>query len=47
MAYKRTEHYDEETTSELMDNYRKVLGLIGEDPKREGDGEDRQLDRSP
>lgn len=36
MAYKRTEHYDEETTSGLMDSYRKVLGLIGEDPKREG-----------
>lgn len=36
MAYKRTEHYDEETTSSLMENYRKVLGLIGEDPKREG-----------
>lgn len=36
MAYKRTEHYDEETTSGLMENYRQVLGLIGEDPKREG-----------
>ena len=36
MAYKRTEHYDEDTTSDLMENYRNVLGLIGEDPKREG-----------
>ena len=36
MAYKRTEHFDEDTTSDLMENYRKVLGLIGEDPKREG-----------
>lgn len=36
MAYKKTEHYDEETTSGLMETYRKVLGFIGEDPQREG-----------
>jgi GTP cyclohydrolase I len=36
MAYKKTEHYDEATTSGLMDNYRQVLGLIGEDADREG-----------
>lgn len=36
MAYKKTEHYDEETTSGLIENYRKVIGLIGEDPRREG-----------
>ena len=36
MAYKRTEHYDEETTSGLKENYRQVLGFIGEDPNREG-----------
>src|SRR5688500_9647701 len=36
MAYKKTEHYDEETTSGLMESYRQVLGFIGEDPKREG-----------
>jgi GTP cyclohydrolase I len=36
MAYKKTEHYDEATTSGLMENYRKVLGLIGEDANREG-----------
>src|SRR5688500_13896691 len=36
MAYKRTEHYDEETTSGLIENYRKVLDLLGEDSRREG-----------
>src|SRR5688572_5620502 len=36
MAYKRTEHYDQETTTDLMDNYRRVLSLLGEDPDREG-----------
>jgi GTP cyclohydrolase IA len=36
MAYKKTEHYDEATTSGLMENYRQVLGLIGEDANREG-----------
>ena len=36
MAYKRTEHYDEATTAGLMESYKKVLDLLGEDPKREG-----------
>jgi GTP cyclohydrolase I len=36
MAYRKTEHYDEATTSGLMTNYREVLGLIGEDADREG-----------
>ncbi len=36
MAYRRTEHYDEDTTAALVESYRKVLGHIGEDPKREG-----------
>ena len=36
MAYKRTEHYDEATTSGLIENYRKALSLLGEDPEREG-----------
>ena len=36
MAYKKTEHYDEHTTSGLISNYREVLGLLGEDPQREG-----------
>lgn len=36
MAYKKIEQYDEKTTSELIENYRKALHLIGEDPDREG-----------
>lgn len=36
MAYKKTENYDEATTSSLTDTYRQVLGLIGEDAEREG-----------
>lgn len=36
MAYKKTEQYDEATTSGLINSYKDVLALIGEDPKREG-----------
>lgn len=36
MAYKRIEEYDEETTSGLIEHYRSALGLLGEDPHREG-----------
>lgn len=36
MAYKKTEQYEEKTTKGLMDNYKNVLDLIGEDPNREG-----------
>ncbi|MBN9351661.1 MAG: GTP cyclohydrolase I FolE [Chitinophagaceae bacterium] len=36
MAYKKTEEFDDETTSSLMQNYESVLKLIGEDPTREG-----------
>ncbi len=36
MAYKITEHYDEETTAGLISNYRSSLELLGEDPGREG-----------
>lgn len=36
MAYKKTEQYEEQTTSALIDHYKKVLGLIGEDANREG-----------
>lgn len=36
MAYNKQENYDESTTSGLIEQYTKVLGLIGEDPKREG-----------
>ena len=36
MGYKKTEHYDEDVTLGLMENYKNVLGLLGEDPEREG-----------
>ena len=36
MAYSKTEQYDEQVTSGLMQNYRQVLGVLGEDPTREG-----------
>src|SRR5665647_3870853 len=36
MAYKKTEHYDENVTEGLMKNYREAIKLIGEDPDREG-----------
>ena len=36
MAYKKIEQYDEKTTAGLMENYRNTLGLLGEDPAREG-----------
>ncbi|MEO6253279.1 MAG: GTP cyclohydrolase I FolE [Ferruginibacter sp.] len=36
MAYKKIEQYDEEVTAGLIENYRKTLQLIGEDPNREG-----------
>lgn len=36
MGYKKTEHFDETVTSGLMETYREVLGLLGEDPQREG-----------
>jgi len=36
MAYKKSEHYDEDITNGLSENYKKVLGLLGEDPQREG-----------
>lgn len=36
MGYKKIEQYDEQTTAGLIDNYRNVLGLIGEDASREG-----------
>ncbi len=36
MAYKKTEQYDEQTTSGLIKNYKEAIGLLGEDPEREG-----------
>lgn len=36
MAYKKVEEYDEKITSELTNNYRDCLNLLGEDSAREG-----------
>ncbi len=36
MAYKKTEQYEDKITSGLIENYRESLGLLGEDPNREG-----------
>ncbi len=36
MAYKKTDEYDEATTSGLTEYYKKSIALLGEDPEREG-----------
>jgi len=36
MAYSKEEHYSDDISSTLKDNYRNVLQLLGEDPEREG-----------
>jgi GTP cyclohydrolase I len=36
MAYTKKEFYDEQVTTSLMENYKNVLGLLGENPDREG-----------
>jgi len=36
MAYKKTEQYEDKITSRLVDNYKEAIGLLGEDPEREG-----------
>ncbi len=36
MAYKKTEQFDEQVTAGLVSNYQQVIGLLGEDPGREG-----------
>lgn len=36
MAYKKIEQYDETVTSGLMENYKEVLDLLGENSDREG-----------
>jgi len=35
-GYERIDNFNEETTNKLADNYKEVLSLIGENPKREG-----------
>ncbi len=36
MAYNRVEEYDDKKTSDLMDKYKEVLTILGEDKDREG-----------
>ena len=36
MAYKKTEHFDEDVTNGLMDSYKSAISLLGEDANREG-----------
>jgi GTP cyclohydrolase IA len=36
MAYHKHDHYDEDLTAVLAKNYRQAIGLLGEDPEREG-----------
>lgn len=36
MAYKKIEQYDQDVTEGLLINYKQALGLLGEDPEREG-----------
>jgi len=36
MAYKKTEQYEDKITSGLIESYREALGLLGENPEREG-----------
>ena len=36
MAYHKKEGFDKEITEGLIDNYRNIIGLLGEKPEREG-----------
>src|SRR6266705_1784736 len=36
MSYKKTEQYEDKITSRLIENYKESLGLLGENPDREG-----------
>jgi GTP cyclohydrolase I len=36
MAYKKIEQYDDAVTEGLMENYKRCLDMLGEDPSREG-----------
>jgi GTP cyclohydrolase I len=35
-GYSKVEHFDQDNTIKLAEKYKEVLGLIGEDPEREG-----------
>jgi GTP cyclohydrolase I len=36
VSYKREEHYCDDVTAKLMENYRSIISEVGEDPEREG-----------
>jgi GTP cyclohydrolase IA len=36
MGYKKSEEYNPESTAKLVTSYRDILGLLGENPEREG-----------
>ena len=36
MSYRKLEHYEDKITSGLIENYREILGLLGEKADREG-----------
>ena len=36
MAYKKIDQYEEKTTKEIAEHIQAILGLLGEDPSREG-----------
>lgn len=36
MGYHKTEHYDKDVTDQLLEHYKKIIELTGEDPNREG-----------
>ncbi len=36
MAYQRTEQYDDQVTNGLIENYRNIIGQLGENAEREG-----------
>jgi GTP cyclohydrolase I len=36
MGYKKTEHYDEKTTTGLIKSYKEVIDMLGENSEREG-----------
>jgi GTP cyclohydrolase IA len=36
MAYKKTEQYEDRITSQLIDNYKETISLLGENAEREG-----------